>query len=373
MKSVKRVLISILAIITMTLPLSSCKKPFEDNHEHSWKYYIAKQPTCTQNGIMEKLCEECGEKDYEDISPSGHNFINGVCSVCGEEGIDENALVRIPLPDGSNNAAKWSPRDMYEKAKTITRDFDNYTDEVGFAKFLNELSNGYIQDVYFDSLQFIHFNISWTNNKNEAMEAPCMLTVGKVSPINATQKKFATIYRVEVQDEQLCITYSDGVQTVAGSFTAPIGNQPLVTAFGINPDNELVVYYEDNTIAFAGVVVQGATAENQASFIYRLTANGYEVASLLDKNATHLEIPISHRGKPILSIAANAFYRLTKLQSVVIPETITSFNYDYLVHGNSAHFFFEQTRPNRTFNPNIATRLHFKGEWSYVNGVPTVN
>ncbi len=373
MRKITRAFISLLAIIIMALPLSSCRKIFGDKHEHAWKYYIAKQPTCTQNGIMEKLCDECGEKGYEDITPSGHNFINGVCTVCGEEGVDENALVRIPLPEDSNNTAKWSLKDIYEKTKTLVRDFDNYPDDVGFAKFLNGISHGYLQDVYLDTLHFLHFNISWTTTKNETLEAPFIWTVGKVSPVNTTEKKFSTVYRVEISEQQLCITYSDGVQTVAGSFTTPIGNQPLVTAFGINPDNELVVYYADNTIAFAGVVAQGATAENQASFSYKLNANGYEIASVLDKNATHLEIPISHRGKAVTSIRSNTFNGLTKLETVVVPTSITSFNYESLLYGNSAHFFFEQNRPNTIFTADIAPYLHFKGEWSYVNGIPTVN
>ena len=62
--------------------------PFEPfDHEHNFAVEeIA--PTCTEPGFIEYYCE-CGVSYYDSyISALGHNFIDGVCSTCGEPAME---------------------------------------------------------------------------------------------------------------------------------------------------------------------------------------------------------------------------------------------------------------------------------------------
>ncbi len=54
------------------------------NHEHNYKEEITKEATCTKNGIKTYTCG-CGDSYSEKIPAIGsHNFVDGVCTVCGE-------------------------------------------------------------------------------------------------------------------------------------------------------------------------------------------------------------------------------------------------------------------------------------------------
>ncbi len=55
---------------------------------------------------------------------------------------------------------------------------------------------------------------------------------------------------------------------------------------------------------------------------------GYSVTKLLKTNILHVTIPATYRGKPVLSIATEAFMDCTVLQSVTFPEGLQSILYD---------------------------------------------
>ena len=48
------------------------------------EWQVTKQATCTADGIKTKTCTGCGATQSQVIAKSGHNFVNGTCSVCGE-------------------------------------------------------------------------------------------------------------------------------------------------------------------------------------------------------------------------------------------------------------------------------------------------
>ncbi len=49
-------------------------------HEHEYKVTETKA-TCTEDGVRTKTCS-CGNTQTETIPATGHNFVNGVCTVC---------------------------------------------------------------------------------------------------------------------------------------------------------------------------------------------------------------------------------------------------------------------------------------------------
>ncbi len=55
-------------------------------HTHSWdEGTVTTAPTCTEEGVMTYHCSGCDETKTEAIPATGHNYIDGVCSVCGAE------------------------------------------------------------------------------------------------------------------------------------------------------------------------------------------------------------------------------------------------------------------------------------------------
>lgn len=58
----------------------------ETNCAHSKTTTITNDATCTENGSIVTKCDACGFKTAEEVIPApGHNYINGVCDVCGAE------------------------------------------------------------------------------------------------------------------------------------------------------------------------------------------------------------------------------------------------------------------------------------------------
>lgn len=89
------VLFSLMLIIVCSCCfLGACSN--EEKHEHNYKSFVYKEATCAEEGVMEKLCLECGDKKYETIEKnSAHNcdWIIVKQATCIEEGIKEGTCL----------------------------------------------------------------------------------------------------------------------------------------------------------------------------------------------------------------------------------------------------------------------------------------
>lgn len=73
----KKIIALMTAIIIIACGLTSC------NHQHNFgEWKVLKSATCTENGLEARYCD-CGEKQSEIIF-ANHNYINGVCTFCNE-------------------------------------------------------------------------------------------------------------------------------------------------------------------------------------------------------------------------------------------------------------------------------------------------
>lgn len=63
-----------------------------------------KAPTCTEDGVSSQTCSRCSEVSTSAIPALGHNFIDGVCSVCGD--LDPNACSHANTVTNTVDATK---------------------------------------------------------------------------------------------------------------------------------------------------------------------------------------------------------------------------------------------------------------------------
>ncbi len=97
----KKKLVSIILILTIAvvclLCFSACKKKDPDDtnkhvHEYSTEWTIDTVATCVSEGSKSHHCLICGDKtDVTTIDKTDHNYVNGVCAVCGNHEIIEEA------------------------------------------------------------------------------------------------------------------------------------------------------------------------------------------------------------------------------------------------------------------------------------------
>lgn len=339
-----------------------------DEHTHEWEYYVVKSSTCLNKGLLEKICAECGEKEYEDIQPIGHFFLQGACIYCGTEGNNSSSLPSVAMPQNANNSAKWSFSKIHETAQTLGYPSD-------YADFMYEVGkNATIDSIYLDSLGFLHLDASSeiTNPNNQEyanFQISLPLLVGKVSPQN-DGASLGTIEKMQLKNSIATITYTDGTQVIAGSLSSEASDR--IDGFGINPNNELVIYYANNTISFAGTVSVGQPPENNALILYREIEGGYTVVSVIDKETTSIKIPLSHKGKPITQIDNYAFEQCKNLKTVIIGENVNYVNPNAFDGLTDCVIYCEAQKNTFFYIPTTLTS-YFKGEWYYDNGIPKAN
>ena len=59
-------------------------KTGEQSHVHEWSdWTVTTEPTCTEAGVETRSCE-CGETETRETAALGHDFVDGVCTICGE-------------------------------------------------------------------------------------------------------------------------------------------------------------------------------------------------------------------------------------------------------------------------------------------------
>ena len=71
--------------------------------EHSYTSKVTKQPTCTEEGVRTYTCSGCGNSYTGSIPMTAHNYVNGVCTMCGkpDESYATNGLVFTISNDGT--------------------------------------------------------------------------------------------------------------------------------------------------------------------------------------------------------------------------------------------------------------------------------
>ena len=83
MKTLKKLLTLCFVALSMGSLVSCDNTPVPCSHSYdTWKVII--EATCEENGEMTRTCTICGYVEKRITIAKGHNYINGVCTVCGK-------------------------------------------------------------------------------------------------------------------------------------------------------------------------------------------------------------------------------------------------------------------------------------------------
>ena len=77
----------------------------EQTHTHSYTAAVTTAATCTAAGTRTYTCS-CGHSYTEAIPATGHNYVDGVCTVCGAADPDHRSEERRV---GKECRSRWSP------------------------------------------------------------------------------------------------------------------------------------------------------------------------------------------------------------------------------------------------------------------------
>ena len=233
----KKMLLLFVLTVMLILSLTSC----DLFHDHVWQYRMVKEVTCTSKGIIELICTDCGEKDYVELEMIEHDYRDGVCFNCGA--IEAPKQIQLsPLPAEADVNGKWSMEAIYDLACTFQYN-GTYTD------FLYSLSGTLLKQANLDKVGMFHVTVSISMPQGGTLETPLILPIEKIS-VDNPYSSVGRILNANVIGDELFFTYNDGTQCSGGKFTGDAS----ITGFGISESREVVIFYQNNMIGFAGTL-----------------------------------------------------------------------------------------------------------------------
>lgn len=291
----KKLIITILGTLLFFLWGAGCSK--EESHIHDYKYYVVKQASCTEKGLLELVCNTCGNKSYQDIESTGHTMVNGICSVCGENGNTEsNAAV--------DYSVFYNMEKLYELSKTFSF---SYTKE----EFLE----------FVDDSRFTNIYINGSGNLKATTDDGLVVNLGDVrQEFSVENSSTAIIHEIKIVKGYLWIYYTNGTFEEIGRFSELINVENGIIGFVINKENQLLVRFENDSILSVGTIADFPTEVDNSVLVYKKKLEAYYVYGVMDLNVENVSIPFTHLGKPIVGICRNAFSNCQKLRSVIISD-----------------------------------------------------
>ena len=286
------------------------------------------EPTCA-DGEKERVCSDCGYVATEAIpATEEHNFVNGVCTVCGTEFYGFADKVSDDFVSERVTAEEWEKafdRILYVKAKEANYSLDWIANnDVIYLDFSYRFDHGKIimglsgSNQYYDITQTsIDVSILSFVNENGAMQETNSLyfiyTVkGSVSYSDLTYDETMRGYVVYENDVPMIFKFKNGALAYWSVMRGQSGYKLYVYGYGVtevtptepeeptNPPEETVTFgnfellYKDNAYIITGY-------------------NGY---------ASTVTVPSSYNGYPIETIADHAFWGESNIEEIIVSDGI---------------------------------------------------
>ena len=278
--------------------------------EHEYSATMIAEPTCTEAGSVELVCSKCGDQSTAEIPALGHKYVNGVCTRCGQR-------------DGSED----NPDVPVDTDLTLFTDVDEaygYSRELGYPFSETDFING---------MRGMRFTEVFTNSnghlkvKYGAISADIGDVRADISVEGAAH--VGLISSIEIsKDGALLISDTTGKLVDFGRLEPfKAASSKYVVGAAINLQNELLLLGNDNTIVKAGFISKNSSVEVVDDLLlYREYRSSYSVDGAFNRNIEYADVAPTHLGKPVTSVASDAFAGYLLLRGVVLPEGIEQIN-----------------------------------------------
>ena len=271
-----------------TLHKCACGEVYKDNvtealgHDYSVEWTIDREPTCTLNGIKSHYCNRCGLRtDITEIDKIGHNYVNGFCTMCGAEGIDEATGLEYVLSNDGTYYIVANSGVEYREKFAIPDEYNGLpVKEIGKGAFM---SNYFIKEVILsDNIEIVR------------EEAFCYCQLSKIT-LGAGLKK--------IEKNAFYGAYTSGGKIVLSSIESWLKMEEVDSC-----TRAFLFYIEDKPIIEVTIPSTITSIRNEAFYKFRALRK--------------ITIPNS-----VTSIGDSAFYECGSLTSIVLPDSVTSIGY----------------------------------------------
>ncbi len=292
----KKGIISIVLALSLGLfAFSACDK---SGHVHELKNFIVKNPTCMEEGQLEKLCE-CGYKEYEKIEASGHRFNGGICTVCGES------------QKKTELSSFTTFEDMYQKVESW---MVNPPSKENFFLYLDDTVMSDLRINRAGSL-LAKADRTFYNLGDIRVDYP----VGTV-----TAEMNQTVNQIRVYDGRVLVT-AGLMEKEVGGIAQIITTVNPIDGILVSKENYLVLHYQDNTTKVVGKIAEDLTVMDDSALIFYDKSFGAPtkycmVQGAVNQRIQEVSIPYSHLGYAVRGIDNAAFQDYKQLKSVKIAQ-----------------------------------------------------
>jgi hypothetical protein len=334
----KKFIIIMLALFVFSTSLFGCSK---SDHKCENKYYLIKESTCGEDGVLETICSVCGAKtnvalekndihdfEWEDDSDCfDENVDKGYCRICGveiikekehvflnDECVDCGALKHYDLKE-SQIPVGYSLQELVSLLSTkfiCYEDFETVFSKIATAR-INRIG---LKDNALRG-KFSYEGKQYNFSLDDVLE-----------PVEVEEIYEKNIYTIEIKKivssstYSLNIIYSDGTKVRIGYFGENVENNSptnYIEKIGINTNKQVIVFYKDATYSACGALVDDLTT-NGEFIVYEKKQAQYNVCGYLGTDI-NVKIPKKLLGVPIVAISKRAFIN-KNIQSVTIGENI---------------------------------------------------
>ncbi len=349
-----RIVCTIFTLIFGFSFLGGCKKDKACAHEYS--NYVTKQATCTETGTLEKVCNLCGDKVYEDLQVTGHTIENGVCTSCGKSAtIIDMETGGITSPDDVAAFYTWTE---------IHQIVNDYGYSLSEDEFYNALNSCYFSNIYING-----------KGKLKAESNGISLSLAFFRPAyKISSENPNIIYGLQIDWGRVSVVYTTGLLTTVGYISSAANP---IEGILINEDNQFLVLYKDGLVSCFGRIANIPTDLDDDTLLYGNSYKDgcYSVFGIIDKNTKSIVIPSTHLGKRVFDINDSAFANCKKLKSVTIPEGIETIGNDAFSNCSALQSVYLPNSVNY-FGASVfegctsLTKIYYQGtqeEWLNVN------
>ncbi|MBE7061128.1 MAG: hypothetical protein E7382_01165 [Clostridiales bacterium] len=296
------------AVTSIENQIKELEEKLKPGHVHEYgDWVIDEKSNCEERGVKHRQCVDCKWVEIAFIERE-HSFEDGECTMCGEFEFFEI---------GAGDSVGYNLEDIFQ----ILEEFG-----VSPETYLRAEVTSVYQKRGMLSAEFVFEGKEYSFSFGDIRESFVVSGGCTRNILSANTRMIADRVFFEVILE-------DGTKVDAGTFISSIYDdetRKMIDKVAMNKQNELLIFYQDNTVLKCGTFADDNFMIDDSLLIYEKLPyeNAYGVCGMYNSSITHIAIPTTHRGLPVISISELAFVNQENLVSVEIPSCITRIEQD---------------------------------------------